>query len=131
MNTNNTILIIAAHGSRNKASAKQVAALCQKVENKNISHTPKFDRVVHGFLQFSDPSLEGVIDQQAEQGAKKIVVFPFFIAAGSHILEDIPELVEKAGKKYPGIEFSITPHLGVMDSIEDLILEEVSSHIAG
>lgn len=127
----NTILIIAAHGSRNKASAKQVAALCQKVEDKNSRQSPGFDRVVHGFLQFSEPSLETVIDLQAGQGAKRIVVFPFFIAAGSHILEDIPELVEKAGSKYPDIEFSITPHLGVMDTIEDLILEEVSSHITG
>ncbi len=131
MNTKKNILIIAAHGSRNKAAAKQVAALCQKVGKKNFCRTPQFDRVVHGFLQFSDPSLKDVIDHQAEQGAEKIVVFPFFIAAGSHILEDIPELVEKARIKYPEIEFSITPHLGVMDTVEDLILKEVSSHMAG
>ncbi|MCP4718101.1 MAG: cobalamin biosynthesis protein CbiX, partial [Desulfobacteraceae bacterium] len=125
-------LIIVAHGSRNKKSAQQVAALCQKVSgkaqnlsDKNKSDQNKFDIVTHAFLQFASPSLEETIEDLVQRGAGRIIVFPFFIAAGSHLLKDIPELIERADKAYPGVDFAITRHLGGIDAIEDLIIKEV------
>ncbi len=139
-------LIIVAHGSRRKESAQQVAALCQKLSKKvgilsdqnrsgqnrsgqNKFGPKNFDLVVPAFLQFSSPLLEEVIEDLVQRGIRKIIVFPFFIAAGSHLLKDIPESVEKAGNAHPGVDFTITRHLGVIDSIEDIILKEVESHL--
>ncbi len=134
-------LIIVAHGSRNRESAQQVAALCQKVSEKaknrfdqnrfdqNRFDQNKFDMVAHAFLQFASPLLEETIEEVVQRGAGRIIVFPFFIAAGSHLLKDIPALVEKAGKAHPGVDFSITRHLGGIDSIEDIILDEVVAHL--
>ena len=116
------ILIIAAHGSRKKESAREVGALAAKVAEKAGT---AFDRVVHGFLQFSEPLLPGVIDDAVVGGACDIVVFPFFISAGSHILSDIPELVADAGRRYPDVKFTIARHLGAVDGVEELILGEV------
>ncbi len=118
-------MIIVAHGSRKKESALQVAALCKKVFEKSGN---QFDKVEYAFLQFGDPLLTDKIEDLVQNGVKKIIVFPFFIAAGSHILKDIPELVENAGRIHPRVDFSITRHLGVIESIEDLILTEVSAH---
>ncbi len=134
-------LIIVAHGSRNKESAQQVAALCQKVSgkvqnlsDKNLSDKNRyarnqFDIVAHAFLQFASPSLEETIEDLVQRGAGRIIVFPFFIAAGSHLLKDIPESIKRAGKTYPGVDFSITRHLGGIDAIEDLIIKEVVTHL--
>ncbi len=129
-------LIIVAHGSRNRESARQVAALCEKVSekvknlsDKNCFDQNRFDMVTHAFLQFASPLLEETIEELVQRGAGRIIVFPFFIAAGSHLLKNIPELVEKAGKAYPGVDFSITRHLGGIDSIEDIILNEVVTHL--
>ncbi len=122
------VLIIAAHGSRKEESAREVAALTEKI---NLKAKSSFDRVDHGFLQFSDPLLPDVIDNAVAQGATQIVIFPFFISAGSHILTDIPALVAEVGKTYPKVEFSITRHLGVAASIEDVILNEVNRHLDG
>ena len=116
------VLIIAAHGSRKRQSALEVAALAGNVAQK-AGHA--FDRVDHGFLQFSDPVLQEVIDDAVAGGAREIVVFPFFISAGSHILSDIPELVADAKSRYPGVKFTIARHLGAVDGVEDLILKEV------
>jgi len=115
-------LIIVAHGSRNKKSAQQVAALCQKISEKAQN---KFDLVAHAFLQFASPLLEETIEDLVQRGARRVIVFPLFIAAGSHLLQDIPEAVEKAGKTYPGVAFSITRHLGGIEAIEDIIFHEV------
>lgn len=129
-------LIIVAHGSRNKESARQVSALCQRLSDraKNLvaqqgGDRKQFDRVVHAFLQFASPGLEETIENLVQQGAQKIIVFPFFIAAGSHLLTDIPEAIETAQKTYPGVAFSITRHLGAISAIEEIILNEVMTQL--
>ncbi len=79
-------LIIVAHGSRNRESAHQVAALCQKVSEKaknrfdqNKFDQHGFDMVAHAFLQFASPLLEETIEEVVQRGAGRIIVFPFFM----------------------------------------------------
>lgn len=120
-------LIVAAHGSRQKASAAEVAALAKKLDNKvktDDSHT--IQQAVHAFLQFCEPSLETVIQELADSGVDEMVIFPFFISAGSHVQTDIPRAVETARHKHPHVRFYITRHLGILAAIEDLILKEAA-----
>ncbi|MCF8074883.1 MAG: CbiX/SirB N-terminal domain-containing protein [Desulfotignum sp.] len=120
-------IIIAAHGSRQKASAAEVAALAKKLNVKvQDDGSSDIHQVVHAFLQFCDPSLETVIQALADSGVDEIVIFPFFISAGSHVQTDIPRAVETARQKHPHVRFHITRHQGVLDAVEDLILGEVS-----
>lgn len=120
-------VIVAAHGSRQKASAAEVAALAKKLDNKvKTDGSNNIHQVVHAFLQFCDPSLEMVIQKLADSGVEEMVIFPFFISAGSHVQTDIPRAVETARHKHPNVRFHITRHLGVLDAIEDLILGEVT-----
>ena len=87
-----------------------------------------FDRVDYAFLQISDPLIETRIEEQVGLGAKKIVVFPFFIGSGSHILQDIPQLVKKKQDQFPDVVFEITPHLGRLKTIEQVIADEVGKY---
>ncbi len=120
-------LIVAAHGSRQKASAAEVAALAQKLDDKVKADGSKdIQQVVHAFLQFCEPSIETVIQEVVDSGVDEVVIFPFFISAGSHVQTDIPQAVEKARQRYPDVQFHITRHLGILDAIEDLILKEVT-----
>lgn len=119
-------IILAAHGSRQKASAAEVAALAKKLDKKvKTSGSHDIHQVVHAFLQFCDPSLETVIQELADSGVNEMVIFPFFISAGSHVQKDIPRAVETARQKHPHVRFHITRHLGILDAVEDLILGEV------
>lgn len=119
-------LIIAAHGSRLDESNEEVAAFAGEVEGLAKDH---FDFVRCAFLQFTTPGFRAVVEGLAAEGATQIVVFPYFIAAGSHVSRDIPALIEKAARENPGIEFSLTPHLGRVEGVKRLILEEAVQHI--
>jgi sirohydrochlorin ferrochelatase len=116
-------LIIAAHGSRKKESNLEVEFL---VENVSQKAKGSFEIVTHAFLQMAEPLLEKKIDELVQRGATKIVIFPFFIASGSHILVDIPDLVKQARITYPHVEFVLTRHLGKIQAIEDIIVQEVA-----
>ena len=120
-------VIVAAHGSRQKASAAEVAALAQKMDKKvKTDGSHDIQQVVHAFLQFCDPSLETVLQELVDSGVEEVVIFPFFISAGSHVQTDIPQAVETARQQYPDVQFHITRHLGILDAVEDLILGEVT-----
>ena len=116
------VLIIAAHGSRKKKSNLEVATLAERVSKKAKG---SFEEVGHAFLQLADPLLEKKINELVKKGATKIVIFPFFIGSGNHILVDIPELVKKAQSAYPKVDFKLTRHLGKIEAIEDVIIHEV------
>jgi len=115
-------LIIAAHGSRKKESNLEVASLVERVSKKAKE---SFEMIEHAFLQMADPLLEKKINEMVQKGATKIVIFPFFIGSGSHILVDIPELVKQAQLTYNHVEFKLTRHLGKIEAIEDVIIHEV------
>jgi sirohydrochlorin cobaltochelatase len=120
-------VIVAAHGSRRKSSAAEVAALAKKLDVKvKTDGSNDIHQVVHAFLQFCDPSLETVIQELADSGVDEMIIFPFFISAGSHVQTDIPRAIETARHKHPGVRFHITRHLGILDAVEDLILQEVA-----
>lgn len=115
-------LIIAAHGSRKNESNLEIASLAERISKKSKG---SFDIITHAFLQLADPLLENMMDKLVAKGATTIVIFPFFIGSGSHILVDIPELVKTAQSTHDHVEFKLTRHLGKIEAIEDVILHEV------
>jgi sirohydrochlorin ferrochelatase len=117
-------LIIVAHGSRKTESNSEVAELAIRLSPKA---TAWFNRVEYSFLQFAEPFLESKIQELAAEGAKQITIFPLFIAAGSHVLNDIPQIVEKVKKDYSGLDIKISTHLGKIKAIDEIILKEVMS----
>lgn len=118
-------LVITAHGSRKKESNQEIIKLAKKVAGLK---THDFDSVSAAFIQFTEPLLPDEIERLAGRDAEKIIVFPYFIGAGSHVMKDIPELIYDASETYPDIRFSVTAHLGGLGGIEHLIVDEVSKY---
>jgi sirohydrochlorin ferrochelatase len=116
-------LLIAAHGSRKPAANDEIAALAAAMAEIAAG---RFDRVESGFLQLSAPLIPEVIGRLVADGADEIVVFPFFIAAGSHVRADIPTIVDEARKAHIGVRFRVAPHLGALDGIAGFILAAVT-----
>lgn len=116
-------LLVLAHGSRKKESNDEVIRLAMELDNHPGSG---FDKVLCAFNQFSDPSAAQQIEVLVRMGATKITVLPYFIAAGSHVLTDIPELVNEARRVYPGVSFHLSPHFGAFRGVKDLILNELA-----
>lgn len=118
-------LIITAHGSRKQSSNDEVISLVKKFD-RETQHG--FDFVVCAYMQLATPDLDHQIDLLAGQGVKKMVVFPFFIGSGSHITTDIPNLIDNAKKRHPDVEIVMTIHLGRLEDIENIILNEVKKY---
>jgi sirohydrochlorin ferrochelatase len=113
-------LVVAAHGSRREASNTEVRLLAQRLSE---SAPGDFELVEAGFLELASPSIPEAITGCIEAGAVRIVVVPCFLAAGRHVSEDIPRIVEALPARHPKVTIHATDHIGASQAMARLILE--------
>lgn len=116
-------LLLIAHGSRRENSNQEVRQL---VENIAACEESVFDEVTVAFLELASPSILDGLESCIKQGATEIVVFPYFLAAGRHVVEDIPAEVMPVREKYPEVQIYIAPHLGFSLDLPQIILDIAS-----
>ena len=115
-------LLIVAHGSRRKESNDEVRRLATRIgENSG----PAFGLVSSAFLEISSPQIDSAVHDLVEDGVDEIKVFPYFLAAGNHVVNDIPKLIAEEEENYPDVHFEILPHLGALQGISTLVLNQI------
>ena len=114
------MLLIVAHGSRRQTSNDEVRTLCERLQSLR---SPDLDGVAVAFLELAEPDIPTSLAQCVKQGASEIVVFPYFLAAGTHVAADIPEQVEAFRASHPHIKVTLTPHLGASSTLPHAIME--------
>ncbi len=119
-------LLIIAHGSRRQASNEEVRNLASRIASKT---SKQFDIVQSAFLELAEPSIPGGIQKCIEQGAKQIIVLPYFLSAGRHVAEDVPNEVAASRDQYPEVDIHIASYLGDIDAIADLMVEHATEAI--
>ena len=85
------------------------------------------DCVKVAYLQFVEPGIPEAIRECVDQGAKKIILHPFFLSAGMHVTKDIPGMIEEARGRYPGVKFIYTEPLGVHEKLAHIVMERISA----
>ena len=115
-------LLIVAHGSRRSRSNEEVKLLAEHVSR---SEHNAFDEVSAAFLEIAEPSIPEGLEACIERGAEEVVVFPYFLAAGRHVVEDIPAEINPVTSKYPHVQVRIAPHLGLAAALPEVIVETV------
>ena len=114
----NNALIIVAHGSRKESSNAEVMLLGEKVKPLVAA---QYDVLKTAFLEFADPSLEESINASANEGVKHIVILPYFLASGNHVMRDIPAIVEQMTLMYPEVKIELKEHIGSATGMATLL----------
>ena len=115
-------LLLVAHGSRRGASNDEIRDLAKRLA---IQQGNEFDRVEAAFLELAEPSIPGGIELCVQDGALEVVVFPYFLSAGRHVAEDIPEEVRIKQEQYPEIDIHIADYLGIATGMPGMILDHL------
>jgi len=113
-------LLIVAHGSRRDASNAEVRALTDRV--RDAAGTGDFADIECAFLELSPPTIPDGLERLIERGATHVMVLPYFLAAGRHVAEDIPEQVNATRVKHPDVHIEIAPYLGTSEAMPRLLL---------
>ncbi len=111
------ILMSIAHGSRKPGANDEVKHLAADIQQLVVNR--EFYAMLPSFPEFADPDIQpGIV----EMGADCIVAVPYFLAAGRHVAEDIPEQLAMARLAHLQISKEQSQYLGESDEMEELIL---------
>jgi len=116
-----TAILMMAHGSRiPKANdaARQVAAMVQEMAG--------FEIVEVSFRELHEPNIQAGIDTCVARGAGRILLMPYFLFMGAHVQHDLPEEIEEARKRHPGLIMEMGGHLGVHRKLAEVETERVN-----
>ena len=114
--------ILVAHGSRREAANQEIANFAASVSQ---SLGERFAVMGHAFWELAEPSLEQAIDNQVAAGATDIKLFPYFLAQGSHVANDLPSVLHKKREQYPAITLTLLSHLGAMPGFANWLGEQL------
>jgi precorrin-8X/cobalt-precorrin-8 methylmutase len=118
-------ILLLGHGSPKKDANNldQVATMLHRMVHADCAE----NCVRVAYLQFVEPAIPEAIADCVKQGARKIILHPFFLSSGMHVTKDIPEMIDDARKQYPAVQFIYTEPLGIHEKLAQIVLERVSA----
>jgi sirohydrochlorin ferrochelatase len=119
-----TAILLMAHGSRipeANDAAREIAAIVKKMT--------QFEIVEVAFREQHLPNIQQGVDTCVSQGAKRILLVPYFLYLGAHVLEDLPEELEQARERHPGVEMVLGKHLGVHSKLAEIVVERIAESL--
>ena len=85
------------------------------------------DIVEVAFYGSSRPDVQAGIDACVARGARRILLSPYFLFAGTHVLEDFPAELAVAAKRHPGVEMVLGSPLGVHPKLAEIVCERADA----
>lgn len=116
-------VVLVDHGSR-RAEAN---AVLERIAELLRPRLP--DRIVAiAHMELATPDLASALHRCLAAGAEEIVVQPYFLAPGSHSVEDIPRLVREAlAARGARVAVQVTEPLGVHPALVDVVLDRIAA----
>ena len=110
-------LILIDHGSRRaeaNAVLDEVVALVRRDDPGRTVHS--------AHMELAPPSLAEAVAACVAEGAREIVVVPWFLAPGRHSTRDIPLLADEAAALHPDVRVRVAAPLGAHAKLAELAL---------
>jgi sirohydrochlorin ferrochelatase len=116
-----TAILMMAHGSRiaeaNNAG-REVATMVQEMTG--------FEIVEVSFRELHEPNIQQGIDACVARGAERVLLMPYFLFMGAHVLHDLPEEIEEAKKRHPALIMEMGSHLGAHRKLAEIETERIN-----
>ena len=115
-----TGILLMGHGSRvakANGALDKIAVMVKEQTGAEI--------VEVAFRELHQPDIQAGIDACVAQGAERILLSPYFLFAGAHVLEDLPDEIEQAKKRHAGLEMVLGQPLGVHPKLAEVVCERL------
>jgi sirohydrochlorin ferrochelatase len=120
-----TAILLMAHGSRipeANSAVNEIAAMVKQFAG--------YDIVEVSFRENHPPNIQEGIDACVAKGAERILLVPYFLYLGAHVLEDLPRELEEARRRHPYVEMAMGKHLGVHKRLAKLVIDRIDETFA-
>lgn len=114
-------VILVDHGSRFEAANAMLLDVAATLQVR----AP--DLIIHvAHMEIAPPTIADAYAACVQDGARTVVVHPYFLVPGQHAMQDIPRQAAEAAVEFPDVPHRVSPPLGLHPAIADVILARVS-----
>jgi len=116
-----TAILLMGHGSRVAEANEALYRIAEMVGQQG-----DFAIVEVAFREQHLPNIQTGIDACVARGAQRILLYPYFLYAGAHVLEDLPDELAVAARRHPGLELALGTPLGVHPKLAEIVCERIN-----
>lgn len=114
-------VILIGHGSRAAGADDAMDRIAAELRQGNGGTAVAVCRMEGRGTPFAE-----VFERCVRQGAREIVVMPYFLHFGVHLREDIPEMLREAVARHPEVRLVLGRHLGYDESLVALLARRLA-----
>ncbi len=115
-------VVVVDHGSRRSESNDLLLAVTALFRSRS-----ELAIVEPAHMELAEPTIAQALAKCVAQGARTVVVFPYFLSPGRHWSEDIPRLAAEAAADFPEVKHLVTAPLGLHSLIADVMSERIAT----
>jgi sirohydrochlorin ferrochelatase len=117
----NPAIILLGHGSRVPDAGRHMERIARGLKAR---YGHEVVEVCH--LSRLGPHLPDAFRRCVERGAKQVVVIPYFLHDGLHLVLDIPEVMQELAGEHPDVRLVLGRNLGFDDLLVDLVEKRIA-----
>jgi sirohydrochlorin ferrochelatase len=95
----NVAVILLGHGSRVPDAGRNMHKVAGGLKNKY-----GYEIVEICYMSRLGPHFPEIFEKCIELGANRVMVIPYFLHDGLHLVLDIPEMMQEIAARYPGVK---------------------------
>jgi sirohydrochlorin cobaltochelatase len=114
-------VVLLAHGARDARWLLPFRELRRVVAAKAAPA-----RVSLAFAEYATPTLQDVVRDLCDAGARRLLVVPVFLAGGGHVAKDIPALVAAERARHAGVDIAVSGAIGEEPEVVQAMVEAVT-----
>jgi sirohydrochlorin ferrochelatase len=114
-----TALLLIAHGSRQEEANADLLYVAAALRARG------WPIVESSFLELAEPDIGQGGASCVEQGAKRVILVPYFLSAGVHVRRDLSEARAKLSERFSGVDFRLAEPLGQHPLLVEVVAEKV------
>lgn len=113
-------VLLVGHGSKMHGSDEAMNQVIDELRRRDSATVFQ-----SAFLELQSPNIQDGINLCIKQGADEVIVVPYFVQTGRHVVHDIPRLIDEAKALHPKTFISLANYLGfdsrMVSVVEDRI----------
>jgi sirohydrochlorin ferrochelatase len=114
-----TALLLIAHGSRQEEANADLLFVAAGLRARG------WPMVEASFLELAEPDIAEGGAHCVAQGAKGVILVPYFLSAGVHVRRDLAEARAKLAERFPSVDFRLAEPLGQHPLLLEVVAERV------
>jgi sirohydrochlorin ferrochelatase len=107
-----------AHGSRRAEANAELLDVAGKLRERG-----RYPIVEVSYLELAEPSIDAGGARCVERGAIRVILLPYFLSPGKHVVEDLAAARDRLAERFPGVSFALAQPLGSHPLILDVVEE--------